>query len=59
MEKLTEKYNNTKDPAERAQLKGEMGKVPVTSGELEQVQQREADRQVAAVQAFEQKMNSR
>jgi hypothetical protein len=55
MEKLTDRYHNTKDPAERAHLKSEMDQIPVTAGELDQVQQREADRKTADVKKYREK----
>ncbi len=57
MEKLTEKYHNTKDPHEKAQLKSEMDQIPVTAGQLDQVQQREADRQAADIKKYREKRN--
>ena len=54
-EKATRKMNETKDPVERAHIKSEIDQMPITSGELEQVQQREADRKTADIAAFHKK----
>ena len=55
MEKLAARHEKEKDPAEKAHLKAEMDQIPVTSGELDQVQQREANRKTADIAAYRQK----
>ncbi len=54
-EKVSERYRNEKDPVEKAHLKSELDQMPITSGELDQVQQREADRHTADVRTFHEK----
>ena len=44
VEKLAERHRDEKNPEEKAHLKREMDQIPLSSGELEQVQQREVDR---------------
>lgn len=51
-DKVAERYQNEKDPAEKAHLRRELDQMPLSSGELEQVQQREANRQQADIAAF-------
>ena len=54
-EKLMQRYENEKDPVEKAHLKSELDKMPLTSGDMEQVQQREADRQAEDIRVFNEK----
>lgn len=55
MEKLAARHRNEKDPVEKAHLKEEMDQMPITAGELDQVQQREADRKTADIATYRQK----
>ncbi len=56
-EKLKEKIGNEKNPAERAHLRSELDQVPLTSGELDQVVEREARRKEAGIKAYRKKRN--
>lgn len=55
MEKLSRRYHSEKDPVERRKIKADMDRVPMTTGELDQVQQREADRHAADVKVYREK----
>ncbi len=44
VEKAIKKMEGTKDPIEKAHIKAEIDQMPISSGELEQAQQSEADR---------------
>ena len=55
MQKLTAMYEKEQKPEKRQKLKEEMDKVPLTSGELDQTQQHEADRKAADIQAYREK----
>ena len=57
MEKLQKHYENAKTPGERAEIKAEMDQVPVSSGQLDQVLEREAQRQEEAVEQYSKKHN--
>lgn len=54
-EKLTQRYENEKDPEEKAHIKRELDQMPLTSGQLDQVQQREVDRHDADVRVYREK----
>ena len=56
-EKLKVRLQNEKDPTEKAHLKSELDQMLLTSGELEQVQQREADRKTNDIRVFREKRN--
>lgn len=56
-DKLAERYENEKNPEEKKHLKRELDQMPITSGDLEQAQQREADRHTADVEAYREKRN--
>ncbi len=51
-EKLIQRYESEKDLVEKAHLKAELDQMPIASGELEQVQQREIDRHTAATKGY-------
>ncbi len=53
-EKLTGRYEKEKDPEEKQKLKKELDQMPMSTGELDQVQQREADRKAADIEAYRQ-----
>ncbi len=55
MQKLAELYEKEQNPKKKQELKSEMDKVPLTSGELDQTQQHEADRKAADIQAYREK----
>lgn len=59
IEKLTDRYYNERNPAEKQKLKREIDQLPMTDGELEQVQQREADRKAADIKAFRERKANR
>lgn len=52
MQKLTERHRSEKNSEKRAKLKAEMDQIPVTSGELDQVLEREHDRHKADIAAY-------
>ncbi len=54
-DRTIKRYNETKDPVEKAHLKKQIDQMPMSSGELEQVQQREADRKTADIKEFHEK----
>ena len=56
-EKLKDRIMNERNPVERAHLKNELDQIPLTSSELEQVQQREIDRKAAFVRSYREKRN--
>lgn len=51
-EKLVQRYESEKDLTEKAHLKSELDQMPLTSGQLDQVQEREADRYTADIKAY-------
>jgi hypothetical protein len=51
-EKLKERISSEKDPAEKAHLRSELDQVPLTSGELDQVKEREVRRKEADIKAY-------
>lgn len=55
MEKLAARHRNERNPVEKAHLKSEMDQMPLSSGELDQVQQREHDRHEVDVKAYREK----
>jgi hypothetical protein len=55
MDKLIKKHRNERNPEERAHLKTEMDQMPLSSGELDQVQQREHDRHETDVKTYREK----
>ena len=54
-DKLKTRITNEKNPAERAHLRSELDQVPLTSGELDQVVEREAKREQQYVDDYRQK----
>lgn len=54
-EKATRIMNNTKDLDERAHIKEDIDMMPLSSGELDQVQQREEDRITDDIREFKAK----
>jgi len=54
-EKITERLRNEKNPEERQHLKNEIDQIPLSSAELEQVQQREIDRKANDIREFREK----
>lgn len=54
-EKLAKRYEEEKDAVEKAHLKRELDRMPLTSGELEQVVDREAARKTADIEEFHKK----
>ena len=56
-EKLKERIGREKNPAEKEHLRSELDQVPLTSGELDQVIEREAARKEADIKAYRKKRN--
>ncbi len=56
-EKAVRKMNETKDPAERAHIKKDIDQMPLSSGELEQTQQREVNRKAEDIRVFRESRN--
>ena len=54
-ERLMQRYENEKDPVEKAHLKSELDQMPLTSGQLDQAVEREANRKTADIKAFREK----
>lgn len=57
VEKAISKMNKTKDPVERAHIREDIDQMPLSSGELEQVQQREVDRKAEDIRVFRESRN--
>ncbi len=55
MEKLADRHRNERNPEERSHLKSVMDQMPLSSGELDHVQEREHDRQKEDVEAYREK----
>ena len=56
-EKAVKKMEGTKDPMEKAHIKAEIDQMPISSSDLEQAQQREADRSVQHKKTFNEARN--
>lgn len=56
-EKAIRKMNDTKNPTEKAHIKKEIDMMPLSSGELDHVQQREEDRKVNDIKVFRESRN--
>lgn len=54
-EKLKTRIMKERNPTERAHLRSELDKVPLTSGELDQVKEREHDRKQNDIKTFREK----
>lgn len=57
VERAVKKMNDTKDPAEKAHIKEDIDKMPLSSGELEQAQEREVDRKANDIKVFRESRN--
>jgi len=56
-EKAIKKMNDTKNPAEKAHIKEDIDRMPLSSGEIDQVQQREVDRKANDIKVFRKSRN--
>lgn len=52
VERAIRKMEETKDPEERAHIKAEIDQMPISSSELSQAQEREADRKANDIKEF-------
>ncbi len=54
-DKLKDRIQKCKDPAEKAKMRADLDKMPLSASELGQVEQREADRVQTDIAEFHQK----
>ncbi len=57
VEKAVKRMEKVKDPAEKAHIKAEIDQMPLSSGELDQAMEREANRKTNDVKEFREKRN--
>ncbi len=57
VDKAIRKMEGTTDPVEKAHIKAEIDQMPISSGDLEQAQQREADRLIQHKKTFNEARN--
>lgn len=51
-DRLKSRHCNERDPAERGKIKKDLDQVPLSDGELNQVEQREIDRKKSHIEEF-------
>ncbi len=56
-EKAVKRMDATKDPAERAKIKADIDKMPISGNELADAQQREHDRKEQDIKEFNEARN--